>query len=119
MDRNDKMKLLVWLRGEVKTPPMSAAARVEIGVLLRQLQRGISLGMPFSKPLPSIGSSVHEIRVRDGDNDWRLVYRIDSDAIVIVDVFAKRSRATPHQVIETAKNRLRRYDAAGGGKEKQ
>ena len=107
------MKPLVWLRGEVKTPPMSAAARIEIGFLLRQLQRGMSLGMPFSRPLPSIGSSVHELRVRDGDNDWRLVYRIDVDAIVIVDVFAKRSRATPHRMIEIGRERLRRYDAGG------
>ena len=32
-------KPLVWLRGEVKTPPFSAAARVEAGTLLRRLQR--------------------------------------------------------------------------------
>jgi hypothetical protein len=32
-----KDKPLVWLHGEVKTPPLSAAARVEAGFLLRQL----------------------------------------------------------------------------------
>ena len=103
----------MWLHGAVKTPPMSEKARVEIGFLLRLVQQGITLGMPLARPLPSIGSAVHEIRVRDGDKDWRLVYRIDSDAIVVVDVFAKRSRATPHQVVETGRKRLRRYDASG------
>lgn len=113
MRQQDEDRRLVWLHGTVKTPPISTAARKQIGFLLRLLQQGISLGMPFARPLPSIGASVHEVRVPDGDKDWRLVYRIDSDAIVIVDVFAKRSRATPHQVVETARKRLRRYDAKG------
>jgi len=31
-------KPLRWLHGQVKTPPMSVAARREIGMLLRELQ---------------------------------------------------------------------------------
>jgi hypothetical protein len=31
-------KPIAWLKGEVKTPPLSAAARLEAGYLLRQLQ---------------------------------------------------------------------------------
>jgi hypothetical protein len=30
---------LVWLHGEVKSPPFSIAARIEAGVLLRRLQK--------------------------------------------------------------------------------
>jgi hypothetical protein len=45
---NGSAKPLVWLHGEVKTPPFSAEARVEAGVLLRRLQDGESLGMPHS-----------------------------------------------------------------------
>ena len=45
-------KPLVWLRGEVKTPPFSTAARIEAGVLLRQLQGGANLGLPHSRPMP-------------------------------------------------------------------
>lgn len=48
-------KPLVWLRGEIKTPPMSSAARLEAGLLLRRLQRGDSIGMPHSRPMPSVG----------------------------------------------------------------
>ena len=33
-------KPLVWLHGEVKSPPFSGAARLEAGLLLRRLQRG-------------------------------------------------------------------------------
>jgi hypothetical protein len=53
-------KPLVWLRGEVKTPPFSQAARVEAGVLLRQLQGGAKLGLPHSRPMPGIGARCHE-----------------------------------------------------------
>jgi hypothetical protein len=38
MDETDKP--LVWLHGEVKTPPFSQEARIETGVLLRRLQQG-------------------------------------------------------------------------------
>ena len=44
-------KPLVWLHGEVRTPPLSAPARLETGVLLRRLQRGEWLGLPQSRPL--------------------------------------------------------------------
>ena len=53
----------------------------------------------------------HELRIRDEDQNWRLMYRIDPDAIVIVDVFAKKTGRTPKNVIETCKARLRTYDA--------
>jgi len=58
-------KPLVWLRGEIKTPPFSAKARVEAGFLLRRLQRGESIGMPHSRPMPIIGRRCHELRVVD------------------------------------------------------
>ena len=58
-------KPLVWLKGEVKTPPFSVDARVEAGFLLRRLQKGESLGLPHSRPMPSAGSQCHELRVID------------------------------------------------------
>lgn len=48
-------KPLVWLKGEVKTPPFNAVARLEAGLLLRRLQQGDVLGLPQSRPMPSIG----------------------------------------------------------------
>jgi phage-related protein len=105
-------KPLVWLHGEVKTPPFSEVARVECGYLLRRLQGGESLGMPHSRPMPSIGRRCHELRVVDEDVTWRIVYRIDDDAIVIVEVFAKKTAATPRAVINVCERRLREYDNA-------
>jgi phage-related protein len=105
-------KPLVWLEGEIKTPPFSQNARLEAGYLLRRLQQGETLGMPHSRPLPSIGPHCHELRINDERATWRIVYRIDSDAIVILEVFSKKSRTTPKAVIDVCKKRLKDYENA-------
>jgi phage-related protein len=107
-----KDKPLVWLHGEVKTPPFSAAARLEAGILLRRLQRGENLGMPHSRAMPGVGARCHELRVRDETRNWRIIYRIDSDAIVIAEVFQKTTRQTPLSIIDVCQRRLRNYDNA-------
>lgn len=83
-----------------------------MGVLLRRFQEGESIGLPEGRPMPSNGKRCHELRVEDVDQTWRLIYRIDGDAIVILEVFSKKSRAAPKPVIETCRRRLRRYDSA-------
>lgn len=103
-------KPLAWLHGEVKTPPFSQAARLEAGFLLRRLQRGEKLTLPHSRPMPSIASRCHELRINDEQVTWRIIYRIDPDAILILEVFEKKSTATPKSVIEICKVRMRSYD---------
>jgi phage-related protein len=105
-------KPLVWLEGEIKTPPFSAGARLEAGYLLRRLQRGEMLGMPHSRPMPSLGPRCHELRINDAGVAWRIIYRSDSDAIVILAVFSKKSRETPRSVIDACKRRIKEYDNA-------
>jgi phage-related protein len=107
-----KDKPLVWLHGEVKTPPFSAEARLEAGFLIRRVQKNERLSMPHSRPMPSIGRCCHELRINDGDLSWRIVYRIDQDAIVILEVFNKKTQQTPKQVIDTCKARIRDYEDA-------
>jgi phage-related protein len=107
---------LVWLHGQVKSPPLSSAARRWTGFLLRQLQQGLLLGMPDSRPMPSIGARCHELRIKDTEKrkEWRIVYRIDDDAIVIGEVFAKKTRTTPKQVLDACRKRFREYDSITG-----
>ena len=107
-----KHKPLVWLHGEVKSPPFSKEGRVEAGFLLRRLQRGDVLEMPASRPMPSIGTRCHELRVNDTTGNWRVMYRIDGDAIVIAEVFSKKARATLKSMIALCKRRLKEYDRA-------
>ena len=65
-------------------------------------------------PMPEIGRRCHELRVVDGEQTWRILYRTDPDAIVIVEVFSKKTRTTPRRVIERCKQRLRGYDEVAG-----
>ena len=40
------------------------------------------------------------------------MYRIDKDAIVILEVFAKKTRETPAAAVATCRKRLKEYDNA-------
>ncbi len=108
-------KLLVWLHGEIQTPPMSQRARLEAGFLLRQLQQGEVLSLPASRPMPDIGARCHELRVNDDDVAWRIFYRTDRDAVVLVEVIKKKSRTTPKKTLLRCQRRLAAYDKAAGG----
>lgn len=102
-------KPIVWLHGQIKTPPFSLHARVEAGVLLRRLQAGENVGLPQSRPMSAIGAACHELRIVDRDVTWRIVYCLDPNAIVILEVFAKKTAATPKAVIKSCQRRLAEY----------
>jgi phage-related protein len=84
-------------------------SRIEAGVLLRRLQLGERIALPHSRPMPSIGGACHELRIQDETKTWRIIYHVDADAIVILEVLSKTTRQTPKTVIDTCKARLRLY----------
>jgi phage-related protein len=113
-------KPVVWLHGEVKTPPFTPEGRQEAGMLLRLLQEGERLGMPQAEPLPDVGPRCGALRVRDAEHNWRVMYRVDSDAVLVVEVYPKKTRTIPDEVIGRCKKRLKQYDAAvSAAKKKQ
>ena len=99
-----------WLHGEIKTPPFSESGRKEAGDLLRMLQEGESLGMPQAEPLPILGPRCGALRVRDGAHNWRIMYRADSDAVLVLEVYSKKTRKIPEEVINRCRKRLKAYD---------
>ena len=104
-------KRLAWLHGAIKSPPFSDAARREAGYLLGLLQAGAVLGMPQAELLPAVGPRCGALRVRDGDHHWRIMYRLDTDAVLIVAVYAKKTRKIPQEVMDRCRKRLSDYDA--------
>jgi phage-related protein len=112
-------KPLAWLHGEIRTPPFTAEGRQEAGMLLRLLQQGEQLGMPQAEPLPDVGKRCGALRVRDAEHNWRIMYRIDPDAVLILEVYAKKTPKIPDEVIERCQNRLKRYDEAAKAAKKQ
>jgi len=109
MSPNDKP--LIWMHGEITTPPFSENARIEAGYLLRQLQKGMTLSLPQSRPMPSVATSCHELRINDENLTWRIIYKIYADAILILEVFEKKTSKTPKSIIDTCKRRIKRYNA--------
>jgi phage-related protein len=61
--------------------------------------------------MPVIGAGCHELRIED-QGTWRIIYRIDHDAIVIGAVFSKKTRQTPKTVIAVCRKRFWEYDHA-------
>ena len=111
-EMGEKSKPLVWLHGEIKTPPFTKDGRIEAGTLLRRLQEGEHLSLPHSRTMPSVGKRCHELRIPDGERNWRIHYRVDADAILVLEVVRKTTRKTPDHVIKACQRRLAIYDAA-------
>jgi phage-related protein len=74
------------------------------------LQRGERLSLPQSRPMPAIGPRCHELRINDAGSTFRIIYKIDEDAIVIVEVFKKKTTQAPKKVIAACRRRLLDYD---------
>jgi len=88
-------------------------------MLLRLLQEGEILGMPQAEPLPDVGPRCGALRVRDAEHNWRIMYRIDSDAILVLEVYSKKTRKIPDDVIERCKQRFKHYDGAAKSSKRQ
>lgn len=114
---NKREKNLIWLQGEVKSPPFSRSARLEAGFLLRRLQEGKILGLPQVRPMPTIAAHCYELRIRDENHNWRIIYFLVSDAVVILEVFEKKTRVTPKRIIDNCRRRLRDYIRSGANNE--
>ncbi|CAN5560344.1 hypothetical protein BH10ACI2_BH10ACI2_13130 [soil metagenome] len=85
----------------------SKPVRLDIGELLIKLQLGINLGMPVSRPMPTIASGTHELRLKDTAGVYRVFYYLKSEhGILVFHAFTKKTQKTPQNEIETAKRRL-------------
>jgi phage-related protein len=60
--------------------------------------------------MPDIGRRCIELRVVDSNLNWRIVVRVDADEIVVVDIFPKKTRSTPKELIRACRERLRAFD---------
>lgn len=103
-------KKVIQFGVQLTTPPMPHSVRKRAGYLIRALQEGELLSLPTSRPMPSIGPRCHELRINAADGIWRVVYRIDADAIIVVHAFFKTTMQTPIPVIRTCQSRLQKYD---------
>lgn len=81
--------------------------RADSADALARLQEGHLLSLPLSRPMPSIGRGVHELRLRDRSGIYRIVYYLaGAGRIHVLHAFKKKTRETPWQNIHITKKRL-------------
>ncbi len=81
--------------------------RRELGKAIFDLQKGAVLGMPLSRPMPSIASGAAELRIRDRSGIYRAFYYANSPrGILVFHAFVKKTRTTPKQEMDLGKKRL-------------
>jgi phage-related protein len=104
-----RMKLIQWLgssRTDVRAFPEDA--RIGAGWQLELVQRG--LDPDDWKPMPTIGSGVREIRIREASGAFRILYLATlEDRVLVLHAFQKKTQATPKKDIELAIQRLKRW----------
>jgi phage-related protein len=69
--------------------------------------------------MPAIGAQCHELRITDRGQTWRIMYHVAADAVVILDVFNKKTEATPKSVLDTCRTRLAVYRTVTSAKERR
>jgi phage-related protein len=65
--------------------------------------------------MSSIARSCVELRIPDGAHTWRIICRVNPDAVIVAEVFSKKTQQTQQHVIESSRRRLREYDRIVGG----
>lgn len=94
-------KALAFIRDQ------SPLLKREIGEALRDLQKGISIGLPLSRPMPSVASGTHELRVRSASTTVRIFYFVKlADTILVFHGFQKKTQKTPAHEIALGQRRL-------------
>ena len=82
--------------------------RGDLADALARLDEGLMLTMPLSRPMPSIGVGVHELRLKDRSGAYRVIYAIvRSGTIHVLHAFKKSTEATPTKSLELARKRLK------------
>lgn len=95
-------KALAFIRGE------EPEVRKTIGEALRDLQKGISLGLPLSRPMPTVASGAHELRLKSKTTAIRVLYFAKlAEAIVVFHAFQKKTQKTPPHELAVGRQRLR------------
>jgi len=91
---------------EVKSFPEEI--KKKLGYLIFKLQIGEKLGMPFSRTMPILGKSCHELRIKGSDGTYRVFYLLKiKGEIIIFHAFQKKDQKTPKNEIDLGKKNLK------------
>lgn len=61
--------------------------------------------------MPTCGARCYELRINDAHKTWRILYRLDQTAVIILAIFEKKTPQTPDGILELCRQRLKEYEA--------
>jgi len=101
------MKLLSFLGSSLDDlRAFPETARREAGHQLYLVQSG--LDPEDWKPMPSVGSGVREVRIRDQSGAFRVIYLATRpEAVYVLHAFQKKTQATAKRDLDLAETRLK------------
>lgn len=95
-----------FVRPAIQTLPL--LVRRELGKALYELQLGHKLIMPLSRPMPSVGLGVEELRLKDRSGIYRVFYLARrADAVLVFHAFQKKTEKTDIAEIKLGRKRLK------------
>jgi phage-related protein len=100
-------KILLHKKVEKELDSLDVFTRSKIIENLTLIAKGISLGIPISRPMPSIEHGAHELRIKNPSGQYRVFYFVKvRDSIFVFHFFKKKTQQTPKIEIETGRRRL-------------
>ncbi len=100
--------LILDHRCEREIEGIPKSVREDLADALARLELGQRLSMPLSRPMPSVGPGVHELRLRDRSGVYRIIYAfVAREQIYVVHAFKKTTEKTPQHNIDVAKKRIK------------
>lgn len=82
--------------------------RDQLGRALFLLQMGEQIGLPLSRPMPTVAPGVSEIRLHDADGQYRVFYVVaTNEGALVFHAFTKKTQRTPPSEIRLARRRLK------------
>jgi phage-related protein len=102
------MEIVVLKQAEKELKDGPKELMQDIYSLFDELSQGKTLGMPISRPLPSIVRGLHELRLYGKAGEFRVFYFIKiGDAIYIIHAASKKKQAIDKRTIDLLKTRVR------------
>ena len=95
-------------RAQVTIRGFPRDVRRELGKAIFDLQAGVNLTMPLSRPMSAVAVGANELRIRDRSGIYRVFYYAKlEDRVLIFHAFAKKTQKTPQHEIVLAQERLK------------
>ncbi len=101
------MEIVILKQAEKELKDAPKEILEDIYSLFDDLMQGKILGMPISRPLPSIAKGLHELRLSSRSGEFRVFYLIRvGDSIYIIHAGPKKKQVIDKKTSELLKKRI-------------